>query len=82
MREVETGVKESGDRLTFTHHRVVGGRHERYRVDIRGLSYSIRRDGRLVCRGATGMLSEDDDVAEAVKAFALGDIRDLMTVEH
>ena len=75
-------MKPSGDRLTFTHHRVVGGRHETYRVDIRGLTYSIRRDGRLVCRGATGMLSEDDDVTEAVKDFALNDIRNLITVEH
>ena len=75
-------MKAFGDRLTFTHRRMVGGRHETYRVDIRGLTYSIRRDGQLVCRGATGMLSEDDDVTETVKAFALGDIRNLTTLAH
>jgi hypothetical protein len=75
-------VKGSGERLTFTHHRVVAGRHETYRVDIRGLTYSIRRGGRLVCRGTTGMLSEDEDVTEAVKAFAINDIKNLMPTRH
>ena len=75
-------MKASGERLTFTHHRIVGGRQETYRVDIRGLTYSIRRGGRLVCRGTTGMLSEDEDVTEAVKAFAINDIKNLMPTRH
>ena len=75
-------MKASGERLTFTHHRIVAGRQETYRVDIRGLTFSIRRGGRLVCRGTTGMLSEDEDVTEAVKAFAINDIKNLMPTRH
>jgi hypothetical protein len=78
----ERTVKASGERLTFTHHRIVGGHHETYRVDILGLTYSIRRKGRLVCRGSTGMLSEDEDVTEAVKSFAINDITNLMPTRH
>ena len=60
---------------------MAGSQHPTYRVDVRGLAYRISLGGRLVRRGAAGMLSEDADINAVIKAFAINDIENLVGMD-
>ena len=62
----------------FQHRRAAGERHHTYGVEVRGLGYSIKLDGRLMKTGSSGILSEDANPKSVLKVFAINDIENLV----
>ena len=62
----------------FEHRRTAGDRHHTYGVEVRGLAYAIKLDGRLMRIGSAGLLSEDANPKSVLKVFAVHDIENLV----
>lgn len=65
-------------RTQFQHRRAAGDRHHTYGVEVRGLAYAIKLDGRLMRTGSAGVLSEDANPKSVLKVFAIHDIENLV----
>ena len=71
-------MDEQVHKQRFHHRRVAGHRHHVYGVELDGLRYAIKLNGRVMRTGAASLLSEDTDPTAAVTVFAISDIENLV----